>query len=83
MCGIPEDAKSLAVNVTVVAPPSPGWLSLFASDIAWPGTSTINFRTGKTRANNTIVAVAPGARMNVLHNGPPVHFVIDVLGYFR
>lgn len=83
LCGIPEDAKSLALNVTVLSPPSPGWLSLFASDIAWPGTSTINFRTGKTRANNTIVAVAPGARMNVRHSGPPVHFVIDVFGYFR
>lgn len=83
LCGIPQDAKSLALNVTVLAPPSPGWLSLFASDIAWPGTSTINFRTGKTRANNSIVAVAPGARMNVRHSGPPVHFVIDVSGYFR
>lgn len=83
VCGIPGDAKSLVVNVTVVSPPGGGWLSLFASDTASPGTSTINYRARKTRANNAIIGVAPGARLSVFRSGPPVHFLIDVVGYFR
>jgi hypothetical protein len=83
VCGVPADAKSLVLNVTVVSPAGTGWLSLYAADAIWTGTSTVNYRYGRTRANGAIVPVSPGARLNVRHSGPPAHFLIDVLGFFR
>ncbi|HYC87570.1 MAG TPA: FG-GAP-like repeat-containing protein [Thermoanaerobaculia bacterium] len=83
VCGVPADAESLVVNVTVVSPAGTGWLSLYAADAIWTGTSTVNYRLGRTRANGAIVPVSPGARLNVRHSGPPAHFLIDVLGFFR
>lgn len=83
VCGIPADAASVVVNLTVVSPSEGGWLALFASDVPWAGTSTLNYRAGQTRANNAIVRLGSGARLSVIRSGPPVHYLIDVVGYFR
>lgn len=83
LCGVPADAKSAVVNVTAVAPAAAGWLSLFPSDAAWPGTSTMNYRSGRTRANGAIVPLSAIGHMNVKNSGTPLHVIIDVLGYFQ
>jgi hypothetical protein len=83
VCGIPSDAKAISANVTTVVPSSNGWLSLYPSDVPWPGTSVLNYRTGRTRANNSVIALSPGARMSVKNGGPAVHMIIDVSGYFQ
>ncbi|HYC87569.1 MAG TPA: FG-GAP-like repeat-containing protein [Thermoanaerobaculia bacterium] len=82
-CGIPAGAKSVVANVTVVAPAASGWLSLFPSDLPWPGTSTINYRTGKTRANQAIVPLSADGQLTVRNSGADVHYLIDVTGYFK
>jgi hypothetical protein len=82
-CGIPAGAKSVVANVTVVAPSTSGWLSLFPSDLPWPGTSTINYRTGKTRGNQAIVPLSADGRLTVRNSGAAVYYLIDVYGYFQ
>jgi hypothetical protein len=83
-CGIPSDATAVALNVTAVSPPLDGWLSLYPAATAWPGTSTLNFRPNKTRANNAIVRLSPDGRIEVRNGGSAAtHFLIDVSGYFR
>ena len=83
LCGIPAGAKSMAANVTVVAPSSSGYLALYPSDGVWPGTSTINYRPGRTRANNTVVGLSANGRVTVRNAGASVHYLIDVTGYFQ
>jgi hypothetical protein len=83
-CGIPAGARALALNVTVVNPANVGFVTLFGGASAWPGTSTINYRTGRTRANNTIIPVSAGGYVKVYNSGPAgAHVIIDVTGYFQ
>jgi hypothetical protein len=82
-CGIPAGAKSVVANVTVIAPAQSGWMSLWPADQPWPGTSNINYREGKTRANNAIVPLSPDGRIRLRNSGTGVHYLIDVYGYFR
>ena len=82
-CGIPEGAKAVAVNVTVVNPSGIGYLTLYPSAGTLPYASTLNYRTGKTRANNAILPLSAGGRLSVHNAGPPVHAIVDVTGYFQ
>jgi len=83
VCGIPAGAKSIAANVTVVAPSSTGYLALYPSDGAWSGTSTLNYRPGRTRANNAVISLSANGHVTVFNAGTSVHYLIDVTGYFK
>lgn len=86
-CGIPADARSLSLNVTVTQPAASGFLTVFAADLATLSpVSTINFSRGQTRANNAVLALAlDGSGKLALQVGSPgaVHLILDVNGYFR
>jgi ELWxxDGT repeat protein len=84
-CGIPEDAKSISVNITV-APYSTGFLTAYPADASLPPVSTINFRAGKTRANNAIVSLSrDGNGSFAMFNGGALELevIVDVNGYFK
>lgn len=84
LCGIPKGAAAVAINITVVAPQNVGFLTLFPGASPRPGTSTLNYRTGRTRANSAIMPLSAGGRVNVFNSGPAgVHVLIDVTGYFQ
>lgn len=60
-----------------------GYLSIFPGDIAWPGSSSINwFGPGQTLANNAYTLLGdPDGSINVLCGGPSgasTHFVLDL-----
>jgi len=84
-CGVPATAQAVAVNVTIVGPTGDGYLVLWPSGTAVPGTSTVNFRAGATRANNAVLGLAGGAldAQAALTGSGNVHLVIDVSGYFQ
>ena len=85
-CGIPVDALAVALNVTVVSPTVGGHVTVFPGATSPPGTSTINFAAGQTRANNQIVGLAPDFSgkliLRAVVPGGQVHFIVDVVGYF-
>jgi hypothetical protein len=84
-CGVPSGAKAIVMNITAVSPLSNGTL------VAYPGTggpppntSTVSYRTGRTRANNSIMRLSSDGRVSIYNSGPSaVHFLIDVTGYFQ
>jgi hypothetical protein len=85
-CGIPASAQALSVNVTVTQPASAGLLALTAADQQPAGTSTINFRAGRTIANNAILRLSGegSGSIDVLASTlGTVHFLLDVNGYFQ
>lgn len=82
-CDVPADAVAVSANVTVVAPPSQGWISLYPADVPWPGTSTLNYRTARTRANSSVVSLSADGVLNVKNTGSSVHVIIDVTAYFK
>jgi hypothetical protein len=82
LCGVPQTAIAVVANITAVAPASGGFLAFYPTGSAWPGNSTINYRTGKTRANNAILRLS-GGKTTVLNNGSTQNFIVDVTGYFQ
>ncbi len=83
-CSVPLAAKSVSVNVTVTQPTAPGHLILFPGGTP-PGVSTINFRSGQTRANNAIVPLSASGMLSVAdgQSSGTTHFILDVNGYFQ
>jgi hypothetical protein len=84
-CGIPQTAKALSVNVTLVLPPLGGSLSFFAGDEA-ATTATIHSFAGRTRANNQILKLSASgtATLGVLNTTSAAqHVIVDVNGYFE
>lgn len=87
-CEIPDGAVAVSLNVTAVAPPSNGYITLFPGDSSSPATSTINFKTGGTQANNAILPLATDASgtlaaRSLLVSSGQVHMVLDVNGFFK
>jgi hypothetical protein len=87
-CGIPADARAVAVNATAVNPTDFGNLRLYPAGGAAPLASSLNFAAGQTRANNAIVSLGLGGELAVQCDMSPgtsgaTHFVLDVYGYFK
>lgn len=85
-CGVPASARAVSVNVTVVNPTSSGFVVLFPADEPVPGTSTVNFRGGQTRANNAIVKLSADGRLAVIpgiDDTEQLDLLIDINGYFN
>ena len=82
---VPAGAAAALVNLTIDQTEASGFLSLFAADIPWPQTSSINwFGPGQTLASSVTVAVSPAQAIKILAGGPgATHVVVDLLGYYR
>ena len=81
-CGIPATATSVSLNVTVTQPGSQGHVLFYPGGTSPPLVSTLNFRTGQTRANNAVVPLGAGGTLGA-QSAAPTHIIIDVNGYFE
>lgn len=84
-CGIPATARTLALNVTVTGPTEAGNLLLHSPDELRPSTSTVNFGSGQTRANNAQLRLGSTGGLSVFCSmtSGSAHVVLDVVGYFE
>ena len=84
-CNIPDDAVALSVNLTVLTPAVSGRVVLYAAGTPTPGTSSISFGAGPTRANNALVSLGPGGleALATLNGAGQVDVILDVNGYFK
>ena len=85
-CGIPSDALGVSANVTAVAPSAAGDFVIYGADHPSVSTALINFRAGRTRANNAMVALSlDGTQAITIRNesSADVHFLFDVNGYHK
>lgn len=85
LCGVPATAKAVAVNVTVISPAGSGFLTTYPTGCLVPATSTLNFGTGQTRANNAELALGTNGQIAVLPSitSGTAHLALDVVGYFE
>ncbi len=74
----------MALNVTITNPTSSGSLTVYPGTGTVPGTSTLSFAAGRTRANNTTIGLVGGV-LSVLDRQETgtTHFIVDVSGYYR
>jgi hypothetical protein len=85
-CGIPTGTNSIAINLTEVNPTASGFLTAYpGTGAAPPLTSTLNYSTNRQAlANNAIVRLSSDGKISIyLNSSGPVHFIIDVNGYFK
>jgi hypothetical protein len=77
---VPAGATAVALNVTVTAPRTAGFVSAAA---AVPnGSSSLNFVAGQTVANLVISKIAPDGTVSIYNgSGGTVQLVADVQGY--
>jgi ELWxxDGT repeat protein len=84
LCGIPETAQALAVNVTTVDPSLPGHLLLYRAATNPPGTSSLSFTPGRVQANNATVHLGGGAfSVMAFPEALTVQVIVDVTGYYE
>jgi hypothetical protein len=84
ICGVPATAKALSVNVTITQPQAAGFLTLYQGGQFRPLTSSVNYSMGQTRANNAVLSLEDVTGiLQVFAAGGPVHFILDVNGYFQ
>jgi uncharacterized repeat protein (TIGR01451 family) len=84
ICGVPGNASSVSVNLTVTGATGSGDLRLFAGGTSAPASSSINYAAGQTRANNGIVPLSGTGTLAVKSNqdGGATHMILDVNGFF-
>jgi hypothetical protein len=85
-CGIPLNAKTLSLNLTVTVPAANGELRVFPGNLSSTATSAISFNAGRTRANNAHVLLATYGMgsFKVQNNSTgTVHLIVDINGYYR
>ena len=97
-CGIPAQARAIAVTATAVAPSSGGYLTLapgsgMRSGSGTPTTVTVAFPAGVTARAAPSIALLEGITAQPPTSGVPVyanvsaggtvHFVLDVTGFYK
>jgi streptogramin lyase len=84
LCGLPDNAIALSLNLTVTSPTGAGDLRLFPGGTTAPLASVINYAVGQTRANNSIVRIGNDGSLVVQSDQPigVVDVILDVNGYF-
>jgi CSLREA domain-containing protein len=85
LCQIPSSARAVAIDLAVFLPSDGGDLRLYPAGGAAPLASSINFRSGVTRANNAVVPLSAGGQISIQCDMPAgsTHFFFDVYGYFQ
>ncbi len=82
VAGVPDDAESVVVNLTVSAPTGPGWAAAYPTGTALPNASNLNFVAGTVRANLAVVKVGSGGRISLHVAESSAELVVDVMGSF-
>ena len=83
--GVPSGSKanSVVLNVTVVAPTSQGYVTLYPTGTARPTASSVNFNKGWTGANLVTVKLGTDGKVRIHNYAGSTHVVVDVMGYYH
>src|SRR5664279_594107 len=80
--GVPANATSVDLNITVVSPQSGGYITSWQSGVGAPNASTLNFSQGQTVANAAKVLLGSDGKIQFYNgSGGTVQLIADVTGY--
>ncbi len=81
--GVPtSDVRAVTMNVTVVNPSAPGFLTVWPGGLDRPGASSINFADGQTLSNQITVPVSENGYVQLYNLAGNTNVIFDVLGYY-
>jgi outer membrane protein assembly factor BamB len=86
-CGVPVDARAVAVNLTAVVPSGAGDLQVVPAGVS-TGIATLTLQPGRVRATQAVVGLTGNplgvvAASASLPAGATVDLLVDVTGYFK
>ncbi len=82
--GVPAGGATAAVlNVTVTRPTRAGYLTVWPTGAAQPGTSKLNYVAGQTVANLVQVGLGSAGQVSIYNFAGSVDVVVDVEGYVQ
>ncbi|MEY3361396.1 MAG: hypothetical protein RL531_1115, partial [Actinomycetota bacterium] len=79
---VPAEASAVALNVTVVSPSLPGYLTVYPKGATQPTASTLNYTPGQVVPNGTVVKVGTDGSIALFANAGCPNVIVDVVGYF-
>ena len=79
--GVPDNAGSVVLNVTVTDTQQAGFVTVYPCGTPRPTASNLNFTTGQTVPNAVVAKVGSGGSV-CLFTSAPTHLIADVNGYF-
>lgn len=81
--GVPATGVGAVVlNVTVTEPTAAGFLTVFPTGAARPGTSNVSFARGQTIPNLVVVPVGADGKVSFYNHSGSAHTLADVAGWF-
>jgi PKD domain len=81
--GVPTDATSAELNLTVASPTVAGYVRAYPDGTTMPSVSSVNFNAGTTIANAAIVPIGADGYIDIVLPTPgSVRMVVDVDGYY-
>ena len=80
--GVPTDASTVVLNVTVTAPTAAGWIAVYPDGVPRPTVSSLNFTPGWTGANSVTVKVGTNGKVDFYNPVGSVQVIADVFGYY-
>jgi hypothetical protein len=81
--GIPANVLGAVFNLTVVAPPSIGYITAYPSGSTRPDASNLNFSARQTVANLVSVPVGSDGKVTLFNRSSgSSHLIADLAGYF-
>ena len=80
--GVPATGVATVVlNVTVTAPTSGSFVTVWPSTAPQPNASNLNFVPDQTVANMVITKLGPDGRINLYNSSGTAHLIVDVMGW--
>jgi hypothetical protein len=80
--GLPTDASTVVLNVTVTAPTTDGWIAVYPDGVPRPTVSSLNFTRGWTGANSVTVKLGTNGKVDFYNPVGSVQVIADVFGYY-
>lgn len=78
--GVPSDAATVMLNVTVTEPTAPGFVTVYPCGTSTPLASNVNYDVGTTVAIAAIVQAGSDGTV-CFFNSSPTQLIVDVSGY--
>ena len=79
--GVPANATTAVLNVTVTEPTAPGYVTVYPCGIEPPLASNLNFVAGQTIPNAVLTKIGTNGDVCV-YNSQATHLIVDVAGLF-
>ena len=78
---IPSTASTVALNLTVVDPTAPGFITAYPCDATRPLASNVNYVAGQVVANGVIAPVSASGKV-CLYSSVATDIIVDLAGWF-